>query len=79
MPIYDFKCRDCGRVSEILVRSTDSREVCCPGCGGVNLERLIPSSFLVKAGSPSSGGTCCGRAERCQTPPCSTGEGCHRR
>jgi len=77
MPIYDYKCRECGRVTEILVRNKEGQEVKCPGCGG-GMEKLISSSFLVKTGSPASGGTCCGRAERCEKPPCSSGEGCHR-
>jgi len=78
MPIYDFKCKKCGKVSELLIRSVDNQEAICPDCGSSNMERLISSSYLVKAGSPSSGVTCCGRAERCETPPCSTGEGCRR-
>ena len=78
MPIYDFKCKKCGKVSEVFVRSADSQDVSCPDCGSSNLERLFSSSYLVKTGSPSSGATCCGRAERCETPPCSSGEGCHR-
>jgi putative FmdB family regulatory protein len=78
MPIYDFKCEDCGRVSEILVRSAESPDIRCPDCGGGNLEKLISSSYLMKAAKPSSGRTCCGRAERCDKPPCSTGDSCHR-
>jgi putative FmdB family regulatory protein len=78
MPIYDFKCGECGRVTEILIRDTDGQEIKCPDCGG-SLEKLISSStFLMKAASPASGRTCCGRSERCETPPCSTGEGCRR-
>jgi len=78
VPIYDFKCKECGKVSEIIIRSTGVQDISCPGCGSNDMERLISSSYLVKAGSPSSGATCCGRAERCETPACSTGEGCHR-
>jgi putative FmdB family regulatory protein len=78
MPIYDYKCRECGRVSEILISHNNDREIKCPDCGG-GMERLIPSSsYLVKASQPSSGRTCCGRTERCEKPPCSTGEGCRR-
>jgi putative FmdB family regulatory protein len=78
MPIYDYKCRDCGKVSEILILNTDSANIRCPGCGGNDLEKLISSSYMIKTDRPSSGGTCCGRAERCESPPCSTGEGCRR-
>jgi len=78
VPIYDFKCEECGKVSEILIRSANDQDVSCPDCGNSNMDRLISSSYLVKMGSPSSGATCCGRAERCDTPSCSTGEGCRR-
>jgi putative FmdB family regulatory protein len=33
VPIYDFKCHKCGKVSEIFVRSAGSQEVSCPDCG----------------------------------------------
>jgi len=46
MPTYDFKCRDCGEVSEVFVRSFNSK-VRCPKCGGENMERLFSSSFKV--------------------------------
>jgi putative FmdB family regulatory protein len=78
MPIYDYKCRECGRVSEILVRNTDGQDVRCPACGGASMDRLISSSCLVKKSPQAPGTTCCGREERCDKPPCSTGEGCHR-
>jgi putative FmdB family regulatory protein len=76
MPIYDFKCRDCGKVSEILVRGADGRPAQCTGCGSENLERLISASYIIKTEVPTSGATCCGRAERCEKPPCSTGDTC---
>jgi len=77
VPIYDFKCRECDRVSEILLRSTDDQTVRCPDCGN-SMERLISSSFVVKTASQAPGKTCCGRTERCETPPCSTGDVCRK-
>ena len=77
MPIYDFKCRECGRVSEVLIRDV-SKTVRCPGCRSENMERLVSASYMVKTGARAPGSTCCGRAERCDTPPCSTGEVCNR-
>jgi putative FmdB family regulatory protein len=77
MPIYDFKCHQCGRVSEVFVRSAD-QAVNCPECGSDNMERLVSSSYLVKMDSQPPGTTCCGRAERCEAPPCSSGDMCRR-
>jgi putative FmdB family regulatory protein len=78
VPIYDFKCQECGTVSEILLRSADDQAVHCPDCGSDSMEKLISSSYVVKVGSQTPGKTCCGRAERCDNPPCSTGNSCRR-
>ena len=79
MPIYDFRCQECGEVSEFLVANfSDSRTLACLSCGSQNLERLISAPSLLKNGANAPGTTCCGREERCETPPCSTKEGCRR-
>jgi putative FmdB family regulatory protein len=77
MPIYDFRCRQCGKVSELFVRGGEQAP-CCPDCGSADLEKLLSSSYMIKMSSQAPGTTCCGQAERCETPPCSTGEGCRR-
>lgn len=77
MPVYDYKCEDCGKVSEVFLRSL-GEPVKCPSCGSENLERIFSASYLIKTESPAPGTTCCGRTERCDTPPCSTGEVCRR-
>ena len=76
MPIYDFRCQDCGEVSEFLVANfSDSKTL---GCGSRNMERLISAPSLLRDRTNAPGSTCCGREERCETPPCSTGERCRR-
>ncbi len=77
MPIYDYKCEDCGQVSEILVRNP-SDTTRCPGCGSGNVERLVAAASVIRMDGPMPGRTCCGREERCVAPPCSTGDTCHR-
>jgi len=39
MPIYDYKCRRCGRQFEELVRLGETPN--CPSCNGNDLERLV--------------------------------------
>lgn len=39
MPIYDFRCRDCGAVFELLVRG--GSQAACPRCAGAALERQV--------------------------------------
>jgi putative FmdB family regulatory protein len=78
MPVYDFKCQECGKVSEFLLPVLpDSKELACPGCGSKNLEKRISAPSLLRSATKSST-TCCGREERCEKPPCSTGERCRR-
>ncbi len=78
MPVYDIKCKECGKISEILFRGADNQSIYCPGCGSENVERLIASSYMIRMETPTPGKTCCGRSERCETPPCSTGDTCRR-
>lgn len=77
MPIYDFRCHECGKVSEILLRDV-AQAAHCPSCGSINMERLLSASYIIKTDTAAPGATCCGREERCQTPSCSTGGACHR-
>ena len=78
MPIYDYKCDECGTVSELLVRNMDSSVIACPECGSKDMEKLISASYMIQMGAPPAGNTCCGREERCATPACSEGGTCCR-
>lgn len=82
MPIYEYKCRDCGKISELLVGvGQGSPEIKCAFCSSINLEKIISKSFISKNVSiigSQGGGTCCGRTERCDKPPCSDNGTCSR-
>ncbi len=80
MPIYEYKCMGCGEVSEVLVGMGSRDEpTTCKHCGSHHVERIMSASFIsVKGGMPKGGTTCCGREERCDTPPCSTDDICRR-
>jgi putative FmdB family regulatory protein len=64
MPIYEYKCEDCGHVTELIVgigRNSDGLE--CSACGGSSLEQLMsaPAASVVNEPSGLAGGsTCCG-------------------
>ena len=78
MPIYEYRCLECGGGSEIFLRSLNSQNVQCPACGSYKLEKLLSASYTLKINAPTTGTTCCGRAERCETPPCSVDDTCRR-
>ena len=77
MPIYDYQCKECNTISELLVRNPDNA-VRCPKCGSINMERLVSASYTIKMDATAPGTTCCGRAERCEKSPCASGDICHR-
>ena len=78
MPIYDYRCSDCGRVWEVLKLSAIEEPPRCPSCNSERTAKM-PSAPFVLSSTPAHGSTCCGREERCDTPPCSGGsDGCHR-
>jgi putative FmdB family regulatory protein len=78
MPIYEYKCRECGKVSEIFLHSLNNQNVQCPACGSYKLDKLLSASYTLKTQSAAPGSTCCGREERCETPPCSLDNTCRR-
>jgi putative FmdB family regulatory protein len=75
MPIYEYRCRDCNVMFDMLVRA--GTVVTCPHCGSASLDKLISAPFVLSGQTARQAGrTCCGREERCDTPPCSVGETC---
>jgi putative FmdB family regulatory protein len=70
MPIYNYRCTNCGTEFERLVRS--DTQVACPDCQGERLERLMsltarpagrgqaPADYSRLGPPPGSG--CCGGA-----------------
>ncbi len=66
MPLFDYLCLDCGKVSEILVADSDNPPGCCH-CDSVNLKKLLSAhssmSGVSKNRVPGVGDTtCCGSA-----------------
>jgi putative FmdB family regulatory protein len=77
MPIYEYRCCDCNTSFEVLVRGEEA--VACPNCGSTSLDKLISAPFISSGRtSRPAGQTCCGRDERCDSPPCSEGSTCRR-
>jgi putative FmdB family regulatory protein len=70
MPIYEYRCRDCGDRFELLQKMGDNGGgVGCPACGGAEVERQLSTFATTSAGAdpePAFGscasGSCCGGA-----------------
>ncbi len=79
MPIYEFRCKQCGTISEFLTVLQEDKPIFCRNCESLEMERIISTpSFVGRSTAATPGHTCCGREERCETPPCSTGGACSR-
>jgi len=66
MPIFEYKCADCGKVSEFLEKADAKVDHICPACGSKKLTKQFSTfSGIVKQPSAASkchtcpsGGTC---------------------
>jgi putative FmdB family regulatory protein len=76
MPLFDYLCIECGKVSEVLVASSSDQPE-CRVCGSRNVKRLLaaPSSLsgTARKGMPGPGDTACcgsspGQASGCSGP-----------
>jgi len=42
MPIYEYRCAPCDHVfEELIVRSSDERDVRCPACKGARVAKVM--------------------------------------
>jgi len=59
MPLFEYRCKKCGHVTEFLERAQSKAEHECEQCGSGQVERIL-SAFAVKEGgaSGSSGSSC---------------------
>ena len=55
MPIYEYRCKECGKVFSKLQRMGATAEgIICPACGSSDVERMV-SSFASSSGGASVG------------------------
>jgi putative FmdB family regulatory protein len=61
MPMFEYRCKQCGHHMDVLVKSSQQKisVVVCDKCGSKDTEKAI-AGFSVGQGSPSSScPTCC--------------------
>jgi putative FmdB family regulatory protein len=61
MPIYEYRCGDCGKKIEILQTMAQGEPANCPSCGGTSLTRVMSVAFTPrsKTSDPGMCHTCC--------------------
>ncbi|MFP3928574.1 MAG: FmdB family zinc ribbon protein [Desulfobacteraceae bacterium] len=73
MPIYEFRCVECGRIFEKIFMSGDEEvELSCPDCSGTEIERVVSiTNYAMGEGSGESqakiNSRSCGPGNSCAT------------
>ena len=67
MPIYEYRCQDCGTKFEKLVRNSDTSELECPSCKQRHLQQEL-STFAAHSGSSKSAPMPACPSGRCSNP-----------
>jgi putative FmdB family regulatory protein len=55
MPIYEYRCRECGHVTSFLEKAGARKSHACEKCGSGATEKLL-STFAAKTSSASDSG-----------------------
>jgi len=84
MPTYDYRCKACGHVFELLHNMSENPAPDCPKCGQACERMVSGGAGLIFKGKGfystdysrsrraacDSNVRCCGRTEPCDAPPC---------
>ncbi|MBW1678898.1 MAG: zinc ribbon domain-containing protein [Deltaproteobacteria bacterium] len=70
MPIYEFRCLDCGEEFEELILSSNS-QVFCKQCQSARIEKLI-SAVSFKSGGGFTSATDSSTCSTCSAKSCGT-------
>jgi len=68
MPIFEYKCRECGHVTSFLEKAGAKGAHKCEECGSGKTDKAF-STFAAQV-SPSSAPAACANAHTCQSGCC---------
>ncbi|MFZ0456682.1 MAG: zinc ribbon domain-containing protein [Ignavibacteriaceae bacterium] len=67
MPIFEYKCRECGTKYEVLHKSSENQnDIICPKCSSSNNKKLL-STFSASMGDSGYSGNSCATGN-CDVP-----------
>ena len=79
MPLFEFHCPSCNSRHELLCGHAELQSAPhCPDCGEAMVRQLTRPAAFRNSSPRAPGRTCCGREERCESPPCGGGGSCER-
>jgi putative FmdB family regulatory protein len=60
MPIYEFRCTECGHVfEELVMRSSDQEDLACPRCQARKVERELSACCVGGGGGEGASAPSC--------------------
>jgi len=70
MPIYEYRCKACGQITEAFLRTRhEASDVRCEHCGDGDLERVYLSAIApVRSAAKEQSVPCCGEQKGCSDP-----------
>lgn len=73
MPIFEYKCEQCGHVTEVLQKSRKASKQICAKCGSSDTKKML-SGFAVGQGKAASAACdSCAAGPACGTGTCPGG------
>lgn len=73
MPIYEYRCNDCGHQQEFLQKMSDDPIKSCPKCNSEQFQKLLSAGGFQLKGN---GYYETDFKNKSSTPPCQTGGSC---
>ncbi len=68
MPIYEYRCLNCGELNEFLVGVGKEEELKCKKCSRRDLTRLLSIANVSSSHPSARDGECCGLTNPCDNP-----------
>jgi putative FmdB family regulatory protein len=69
MPIFEYRCDDCGtRFEKLVRRSEDATTLECPSCGDKRLTQELSTFATYAAPNKGASGPMCPSGGPCRTP-----------
>jgi putative FmdB family regulatory protein len=59
MPLFEYKCKKCGRTTEFLERGSARSRHVCPECGSTDLQKLFSTFSTGRSDSKAGGAGSC--------------------
>ncbi|HEY4696028.1 MAG TPA: zinc ribbon domain-containing protein [Candidatus Hydromicrobium sp.] len=75
MRFVDYKCKDCGSISEIVIKGDNGCHIKCEKCGSKNMVKIFAPVSFKKSSDNSNNSGSSSSCSTCSSGDCSTCSG----